>query len=216
MKPPVKIVLADDRQVVLDALRLVFSSIPHIEITAALSDSREVVPYLHTSDTDVLVTDLNMPYLSGIDLVTIARQLFPDLKVLLLSISEDPADIREALKAGAHGYVLKSAGINELEKAILALAEGQRYYSEEVMQDLSGFRRPAVRPPDRRAVAPILTKRETEVLKLIAEEFSTAGIAEKLGISVPTVETHRRNLMLKLDVKNLAGLVKYAVRYGLV
>ena len=214
-KQSIKLILVDDHQIILDGLRFLFSSIEKVEVMATFTDSRQVVPFLQTNEVDILVADLHMPHLTGIDLTLQARQLFPELKVLLLTMAEDAGHIREAVKAGVHGYVLKKTNKSDLEKAIKHLIMGNRYYSEDVIDEL------AHAPTDdlnnaSPATIQHLTGREVEILKLIADEYSTAEIADQLCISVPTVETHRRSLMIKLNAKNVAGLVKYAVKHGLV
>ncbi|QHW00239.1 response regulator [Spirosoma endbachense] len=212
---PVKLLLVDDHQIILDGLRFLFSSIENVEVTATFTDSRQILPYLQTHPVDILVADLHMPHLTGIDLTLQVRPLFPELKILLLTMAEDAAHIREAVRAGVHGYVLKKANKADLEKALMYVLAGQRFYSDEVINEL------AQAPTDNLnlmtpATIQHLTGREVEILKLISEEQSTAEIADKLCISVPTVETHRRNLMIKLNAKNVVGLVKYALKHGLV
>ncbi|NBB19243.1 response regulator [Runella sp. CRIBMP] len=212
---PIKLLLVDDHQIILDGLRFLFSSLENVEVIATLTDSRQVVLFLEAHEVDILVADLHMPHLTGIDLTLKARELFPDLKVLLLTMAEDAAHIREAIRAGVHGYVLKKTNKVDLEKAINHLMTGKRYYSQDVIDELAH-----ARTDDHNNASPAtiqhLTGREVEILKLISNENSTAEIADRLCISVPTVETHRRSLMTKLKAKNVAGLVKYAVKHGLV
>lgn len=209
-----KIVLVDDHQIVLEGLQFLFSSVPEVEVVSVISDSRFVLDYLSNHEVDILVTDLQMPHFKGIDLILAARLQFPDLKFLLLTMSEDVSDIREAIKAGVHGYLLKRTDKRELEKAILAINSGRRYYSQEVIDELANVPTADLNDSDPRNILQ-LTRREIEILQLITSEYSSNEIAEKLFISIPTVETHRRNLMIKLQAKNLAGLVKYALKHGL-
>lgn len=211
----IKLILVDDHQIILDGLRFLFSSIEQVEVVATFTDSRQVIPFLQTHTIDIIVADLHMPHVTGIDLTLKVRQLFPELKILLLTMAEDAAHIREAVKAGVHGYVLKKTNKSDLEKAVRQLMLGKRFYSEDVIEELAH-----APTDDHNNAAPStiqhLTGREVEILKLISDENSTAEIADKLCISVPTVETHRRSLMNKLNAKNVVGLVKYAVRHGLV
>ncbi|WP_435357818.1 LuxR C-terminal-related transcriptional regulator [Emticicia sp. SJ17W-69] len=138
-----------------------------------------------------------------------------NLKILLLTMAEDARHIREALRAGVHGYILKKTGKEELHTAILKLMDGKKYYSEAVIEELA-----ATAVEDYNDARPEtiehLTAREIEILKLITQEQSTAEIAEKLFISISTVETHRANLMKKLNVKSAIGMVKFAIKHGLV
>ncbi len=211
----IKLILVDDHQIILDGLRFLFSSISNVEVVATFTDSRQVMPFLEDHEIQIVVADLHMPYLTGIDLTLKVRQLFPGVKILLLTMAEDAGHIREAVKAGVHGYVLKKTNKSDLEKAIQQLMMGRRYYSDDVIEELAH-----APTEDLNNTAPAtiqhLTGREVEILKLISDENSTAEIADKLCISVPTVETHRRSLMMKLNAKNVVGLVKYAVRHGLV
>ena len=211
----IKILLIDDHQVLLDSLRLLFKSIENVEVTGVLNDSRKVTQFLDNQDVDILVSDLHMPYMSGIDLTLQLRKSHPNVKILLLTMAEDALHIREALKAGVHGYILKKTGKDELEKAIEKLMSGKKYYSEAVIEELV-----ATAEDDYNDARPEtiehLTTREIEILKLITLEKSTAEIAEMLFISISTVETHRANLMKKLNVKSAIGMVKFAIKHGLI
>ena len=211
----IKILLIDDHQVLLDSLRLLFKSIENVEVTGVLNDSRKVTQFLDNQDVDILVSDLHMPYMSGIDLTLQLRKSHPNVKILLLTMAEDALHIREALKAGVHGYILKKTGKDELEKAIEKLMSGKKYYSEAVIEELA-----ATAEDDYNDARPEtiehLTTREIEILKLITLEKSTAEIAEMLFISISTVETHRANLMKKLNVKSAIGMVKFAIKHGLI
>lgn len=211
----IKLLLIDDHQVLLDSLRLLFKSIENVEVVGVLNDSRKVLQFVDNQEIDILVSDLHMPYLSGIDLTLQLRKTHPHIKILLLTMMEDAPHIREALRAGVHGYMLKKTGKDELEKAIMKLMEGKKYYSEAVVEELA-----ATAEDDYSDARPEtiehLTAREIEILKLITQEKSTAEIAESLYISVSTVETHRANLMKKLNVKSAIGMVKFAIKHGLV
>ena len=211
----IKIVLIDDHQVVLYGLNLLFKSIENVEVVGILNDSRKLRAFLETEPVDIVVSDLHMPNLSGIDLTLMLRKDFPHIKVLLLTMAEDAYHIREALRAGVHGYVLKHTTREELEKAVEKLMEGKKYYSEAVVDELASC------PDDdynnaRPETIEHLTTRELEILKLVTMEHSTSEIAEKLFISVATVETHRGNLMKKLGVKSAIGMAKFALKHGLV
>jgi DNA-binding NarL/FixJ family response regulator len=209
-----KILLIDDHQVLLDSLGYLLKSIDGIELIGVLNDSRNVYQFLEEQPVDILITDLHMPYLSGIDLTIKLRKTHPNLKILLLTMADDAKHIREAIQAGVHGYILKKTGKEEIEKAISKLILGYKYYSEAVIDELA-----ATAGEDLNDARPEtiehLTLREIEILRLITQEKSTLEISEKLFISIPTVETHRSNLMKKLNVKNVIGMVKYAIKHGL-
>ncbi len=213
MKPLyTRLLLVDDHQIVTDSLRLLFSTMDHIEVTGCLNDSSRVMDFLDDQAVDIVICDLNMPNLNGIELAVQLKKRHPSVKVLLLTMAEDSHTLFDALKAGIHGFVLKRSGRKELEYAINELMEGRKYFADDILHGLS-----AIHAGMSGDVNPLsyLTDREMDVLKLIADECSTSEIADKLFISVPTVETHRRHLMKKLNVKNVVGMVKYAVRFGL-
>lgn len=208
-----RLLLVDDHQLILDSLQTLFVSIPGVQVVGTVNDSRQVLDVLAKTTIDVLLCDLHMPYLSGIDLTLCLRKTHPAVKVLLLTMAEDAPTIREAVRAGVAGYALKRAGRDELETAVTTLMRGQRYFSPDVMEQLARLDETGVAEHDSLTA---LTDREVDVLRLIADENPSYRIAEKLFISVPTVETHRRHLMQKLGVKSVVGMVKFAMKHGLV
>lgn len=211
----IKILLVDDHQIILDSLKLLFKSIENIEIVDTLNDSRLVKQVLEKEEVDIVLSDLHMPNFNGIDIALMLKKDFPKVKIILLTMAEDALNIKDALRAGVHGYILKKANKDELEMAIVKIAAGKKYYSEAVIDELtnsSDEEMLIVKPENLEQ----LTQRELEVLKLIAMEFSTSEIANKLFVSVATVETHRSNLMRKLHVKSAIGMVKYALKHGFV
>lgn len=217
MPAPIRVLLTDDHEIILDSLSLLLSRIDGVEVVGTLVDSRKVIDFLHVNDVDILLTDMDMPDLNGIDLTLQVRQHCPQIKVLMLTVSEDANSIREAFRAGISGYVMKKAGKAELEKALRTIARGDKYFSESVMTQLVALPMEPVRVADE-APAPLapLTDRELEIIRLIAQELSTNAIADTLFISPGTVETHRHNILRKLGVKNSIGIIKYALRHGLI
>jgi DNA-binding NarL/FixJ family response regulator len=211
-----RLLLVDDHQIILDSLSLLFSSIPNIEIAGIVNESRKVKTFLENNEVDIVITDLNMPQMSGIDLTLQIKEFFPKVKVLLLTMVEDAPHIREAIKAGVNGYVLKKAGKDELEKAILSIIAGKKYYSEAVIDELAATKDEEDLNEAQPETMLHLTSREIEILKLVAQELPSNKIGEMLFISMATVETHRRNLMQKLGSKTSIGLVKYAIKHGLI
>ena len=208
-----RLLLVDDHQLILDSLQTLFMSMPGIDVVGTINDSRRVPETLTSTPVDVRVCDLHMPHLSGIDLTMLLRRTHPSVKVLLLTMAEDALTIREAVRAGVAGYALKRAGRDELEKAVTILMRGQRYFSPDVMEQLAHLDDIGMGEHESLTA---LTDREVDVLRLIADENPTHRIAEKLFISIPTVETHRRHLMQKLGVKSVVGMVKFAMKHGLV
>ena len=209
---PIRVLLVDDHRIILDSLSLLLSSIEGVAVVAKLSDSREVIPFMANTPVDVLISDLTMPHLDGVQLTVLVRQAFPHIPVLLLTVSDDVTLIRDAYRAGIGGYVLKKADKSELERALRTVIRGERYFDEAVLRDLLMPATETIHQPD-----PVrLTERELDVIRLIAQEYSTSQIAELLFISAGTVETHRHNIMRKLGVRNMVGILKYALRYQLI
>lgn len=213
MATPTKILLVDDHQILLDSLSLLISTIPDMEIVGQLSDSRLVQDFLEKNEVDLVMTDMTMPYLTGVELVFMIRERFPHLKTLMLTVSEDAEVIREAFRAGVSGYVMKKAGRAELSKALITVAKGEKYFGEAVMKELLSMPQANtevyVEPAQ-------LTSREIDIIKLISAELSTQAIADKLFISAGTVETHRHNILRKLNVKNSIGIIKYVMKHRLI
>jgi DNA-binding NarL/FixJ family response regulator len=207
-----RLLITDDHQIVLDSLSLLIATIPGMEVVGTLDDSRKVMAFLEANEVDVLMTDFSMPYLTGIDLTLQVRAAFPNLKILMLTVSEEADTIRRAFQAGISGYVMKKANRAELERALNTVVSGQKYFSEAVMKELLS----TATAPEIPAELVAVTARELEIIKLIAQELSTAEIAERLFISVGTVETHRHNILRKLDVKNAIGIIKYAMKHKLI
>ncbi|MBX2872418.1 MAG: response regulator transcription factor [Saprospiraceae bacterium] len=212
MSESIRIMLVDDHQIILDSLGLLFDLMDGISLVATVNDSRKVLEILGEKEVDILITDMSMPYMNGIELSFQVKEKFPDLKILMLTVNDQGDRIQDAFKAGISGYVMKKAGRVELEKAIRTIAAGQLHFSQEVMRTLLSTKE----GDDQFEKIKHLTKRELEIIKLIVREYSSAEIAEELFISQGTVETHRHNIFKKLDVKNAIGLVKFALKYKLI
>ena len=208
----IRILLADDHQLFGDSLSLLLSNLDGVEVVGQVNNGSQVLTFLEQFTVDVVLSDLHMPIMNGVEMMLHIRRRFPAVRVLVLTMAEDTTHIREALQAGAAGYVLKSVGKAELTKAILTVAAGQQYISDTVLQQLYRQTEPT---PEPAAVLSALTSRELDVIRLIADEHSSNEIAERLFISLNTVETHRKNLFKKLNVKNSLGLIKFALKHGL-
>ena len=208
----IRLLLADDHQIFADSLSLLLSSLDGVDVLGQVNDGKQVLAFLEDYPVDMVLSDLHMPYMNGVELILQIRRRFPTVRVLVLTMAEDRAHIREALQAGAAGYLLKSVGKDELAKALFTIAAGQPYISDRALQEL--YRQPE--PADEGInLWAALTNREIDVIKLIAQEHNSNQIAEKLFISLNTVETHRKNLFKKLNVKNSLGLIKFALKHGL-
>jgi len=214
---PVKIIIADDHQLVLDGLKALIKDVPEFELIAEANNGQEVLDMLKNITVDVVLIDIDMPVLNGIETTRKLTETYPKVKMLALTMHNEKAMINTMLEAGASGYILKNADREELVGAIKKVAAGQQYFSSDVT--LALLSKQSNKPSSAAiAIEPLipLTQRETEILKLIAEGLSNTQIGEKLYISPRTVDTHRTNLMRKLNVSNIAGLIRYAINNGLV
>lgn len=210
----IKILIADDHLIVLEGLIALLKESPDIEVVHQASNGEQVLKLLKRQPVDIVVLDYEMPIMNGLDTTEKIVELYPDVKVLILTMYNKAAYVAQMIEVGASGYILKGHGRAELEQAIRAIYKGGEYFGEPVKDTLiQSFRK----DKDEQALANInLTKREKEILCLIANGQSTPEIADKLFIARSTVNTHRRNLIEKLGVSNTKGLVKYAVKHGFV
>ena len=212
-----RILIAEDQRIILDSLAMLLSSIDGVEVVSKHTNGRQVLTALEIEpDITLVVSDLQMPVMGGIELTLQLRERFPQVKICLLTVADESDAIKEAIRAGANGYVLKNAERAELETALFMIAKGHKYYSEQVLMKLAGETSIELIPDADKPQKITLTKRELDVLKLIAQELSGTQIAEKLFISPTTVETHRKHLMQKLGAQTTIGLVKYAIKFQII
>ncbi len=207
------ILVADDHQIVRQGIRRLLSKREDFSVVAEASNGEQAVELAERKQPDVILMDISMPRMSGIDAT---RQISRggQTKILALSMHDGQSYVEEALRAGASGYVHKNASAEDLCSAIDAVRTGESYLSPTVTQQVvDAIARPGDRPS---SAVSALTAREREVLKLIADGLSSKEIASKLGVSLKTIESHRANLMDKLDIHKVSGLVRFAVRAGLV
>lgn len=205
---PIRIVIADDHAVVRSGLRLLLEAEQDFEVVAEAGDVEAARRYVHGHHPAVLVLDLNMPGGSSLDAIPAIRGECPETQIVVLTMQEEPAFARQALGAGAVGYVLKEAADGELVAAVRRAAVGETYLNPSLGARIA--REPPSGPPDD------LSEREVEVLRLIALGHTNAEIAAQLYLSVRTVETHRSHIQQKLRVSSRAELVGYALQRGLV
>ena len=209
----IKVILADDHQIVLDGLKLLLKEHPEIEVVGVASNGKEAIDLLQQTSADILVSDVEMPVMDGIESAAQVLQRFPETKVLMLTMYNDQAFIRRLIETGVNGYILKNKGKEELAEAIKDISEGKNYFGRDVTDVLiSSIRNKEDKKKPQSGVP--LTKREVEVLRLIADSKSTPQIAKMLFIAHSTVETHRRNLIDKTGVANSKTLIKWAIQNG--
>lgn len=210
-----RILIADDHQLLRAGLCALLRAHAGFEVVGEAADGREAVDLARELEPDLLLLDISMPVMDGITATREARRLLPRVKILILTVHEDETLLREALEAGATGYVVKRAAESELVNAILAAMRGELYIHPSMTRALI---EPPAQEPQHRRLGEVehLTPREIEVLSLIAEGFTNAQVAEQLGLSVRTIESHRANIMGKLGIDTRAELVHYALRQGLL
>lgn len=210
MQPKTRLLLADDHALVRKGLRLILSQEPTFDVVGEASDGREVVSMVRALRPDVVLMDVAMPRANGVTAVRSILEEEPSCRILMLSMHSDAAYVRESLRAGAKGYLLKDAVDHELVTAIKALASGNAYLSPAVSNTVLADYRQHV------SDASGLTTREREVLQLLAEGLTAKEIAKRLEISVYTVDAHRTRIMRKLQISSIGELVRLAMRTGLI
>ena len=211
---PVRVLLADDHTLVRAGLRKLLESLPNIEVVGEASDGLELLELAARMQPQVILMDIAMPGLNGLEATGRITKSWPDIRVLILSMHQNSEYIRQALRQGAVAYLLKDSAPMELELALKAVLNGETYLSPAVSKGVVSDYVQRLRKEEQPIDA--LTPRQREVLQLIAEGQSTKDIARRLDLSVKTVETHRTQLMKQLDIHEVAGLVRYALRTGLV
>ena len=210
----IRVLIADDHAIVRTGLRALLNSEPTMKLVGEATGGYEAIELAGKSNADILVLDISMPDLDGISVTKKIKSQFPDLRILILTVHEDEALLREAIRVGAAGYVLKRAAETELISAIRAIMGGVLYVDPSMVRVLlSDEIKPTATLPE--SVEP-LTHREKEILKLIAQGYTNRQTAEELNISTRTVEGHRANLVAKLGLRSRVELVRYSREQGLI
>ena len=209
----IRILLADDHIVIRDGIRALLEKHSDFEVTAVASDGRETLEMIRELEIDVVVMDISMPHMSGIEAAQQIKKLSPEVKVLALSVHTDNELVARMIEAGASGYLPKSCEIDELIDAIQIIMNNRTYLSPSVVDSVFKF---IQKEPSQTGAPPsTLTPRERDVLQLVAGGKTTKEMASLLCIGESTVESHRQNIMKKLDMHSIAELTKYAIRHGL-
>jgi two-component system nitrate/nitrite response regulator NarL len=204
----IKVLVVDDHPMVLEGMRSMLTQINFVTISALAGNAYEAVENIRLFAPDIMITDINMPEISGIELALKVKSEFPTVKIIAMSTFKERSYISQMIQNGASGYLVKSASKEEIEEAILSVYEGKLYMSLDI--NLSSNEKQEINN------IPVLSSREKEVLQLIANGMTNPQIAETLFISLHTVDSHRKNLLTKFGINNTASLIKLASRYALV
>ncbi len=216
-KNPIRVLVVDDHQLIIDGLKSILQDEEDVTFAGGANNMDQALSFVEKEPVEVVLADINMPGNSGIDVTRKLKELYPDIKVLALTMHEDISMITKMVEAGASGYILKRTNMNEMLEAIRVVASNGKYLGRDVqavMMENLGVDHSINVLSDH--VPASLTSREKEILNLVARELSNAEIARKLFISERTVETHRRNIFTKTKTKSIVGLIKYAIRQGLI
>lgn len=207
---PIRVLLADDHTILLDGLSMVLNQYPNIEVVGVASDGSELIRQLYEVSADVVLIDVQMPQMDGFQTANAVKDQFPNVKILVLSMHNDRPYIERMYQIGASGYLLKTASIDEIIAAIEKVHRGELHFSNEVILTVLNYSR------NQNSQSVKLTRRERQVIELIAKEHSNVEIASILNLSVETINTYRKNLLKKTGVKNTAGLVRHAINLGII
>ena len=211
---PIRILLCDDHLLIRASLKSLIGEFPGIDVVGEAGDGREALEHVARLRPNVVVMDIAMPGLNGLEATRRLVKEHPQVRVVMLSMHADESHVLQALRAGASGYVLKGSAPRELEMAIEAVARGEIFLSPAISKHVIDVY--LSRPEGQTNSLDLLTPRQREILQLIAEGKSSKQIAQMLDASVKTIESHRASLMERLDIHDVAGLVRYAIRHGLV
>ncbi len=212
----IRVLLADDHKLMRSGLRLLVEQQPEFRVVGEAGDGRQAVALAVELKPDVAVLDIGMPELNGIEAARQITEQLPETAVVMLSMHSDESYVLRALKAGARGYLLKDSAEADLVQAIVAVREGKSFFSPAVSQVLLEDYLRKLRKTGAEDSYELLSPREREILQLVAEGKSSKDVANLLNLSVYTVETHRANLMKKLNLKSMPELILYAVRKGVI
>lgn len=204
----IKVLVVDDHPMVLEGMKSMLSQISFVELTGTAVNAYEAVEQIKAAAPNIVITDINMPEISGIDLALKIRNEFASVKVIAMSTFKERSYISQMIQNGALGYLIKSASKEEIEEAILSVYEGKLYMSLDV--NLSSAEKNELKN------IPVLSSREKEILQLIADGLTNPQIAEKLFLSFHTVDSHRKNILTKFAVNNTASLIKLAAKHNMV
>lgn len=216
MPAPIRILFADDHVLIRAGFQLMFKKNKDIRIAGEARDGEEVIRMAHELKPDVVVMDIGMPVMDGIEATKKLRTELPEIGVIALSVSNQDGQITDMLEAGARGYLLKNADESELSAAIKAVFEGGQYFCADTTPKLARIRAGSKVNIPENDTRPAFTEKELIVIRLICHQFSTKQIAAKLDLSIRTIDWYRVSIFHKMDVKNVAGVVMYAMKHQIV
>lgn len=209
-KEPIKIVLVDDHQMFIDGVKALLRKEKKFEIVGEALNGEQALSFISNNELDILITDISMPGMSGVELTKKVKKCKPDVKILVLTMFNDRQVISEIIMAEAEGYILKNTGKQELIHALEKIADNGTFFSNEVVNIM--MENSTIQQAETDVRLDFLTERELEILKLICLELTSEQIADKLFISKRTVDTHRKNIIDKTGIHTLVGLIKFALR----
>lgn len=215
----ISVLIVDDHKILRDGIAAIFKKNSDIKIIGECKDGDEVLDFLKNHKVDVILMDIMMPKMNGIDCTKLVKSDFPEIKVLGMTMHNESSYIQAMMETGANGYILKNSSGEEMQKAIIKVHKGDPYFASEVTNVIMNSYLQPTRSEKKRTNKLIdvnLTNREIDILKLITEELTNKEIGEQLNISSRTVDTHRRNLLRKIGAKNSIGLIRFAYNSGLI
>lgn len=212
----IKIILVDDHQMFRDGVKSVLSDEENIDLVGEVGNAKDLYELLKTTNPDLIITDISMPDISGIELSKFVSENYPEINILILSMHSNVEFITKSLAAGANGYLPKDTSMKELLEAINAIYKGETYFNKNISDTLLKSIVGKAKPSKENAKNETLTKREREIISHVVDGLSNKEIACKLFISIRTVDSHKNNIMQKLNLKSSVELVKYAIKNKLV
>jgi two-component system response regulator NreC len=209
------IILADDHEIFLDSLTSMLTSEENLEVSVRVNNGKELVKAVQETRTDLCIVDMDMPEMNGMQASEVLLKLYPDLKILILTMHKEKSLIKKMISLGVRGYLLKTCDKEEFIFAINRILKGKNHFSEEVIETMTNEDKVETKlSPDLTKLA-ALSNREKEIICLLCNGLSNKQIAEKIFISPKTVDNHRTNIMRKLEVNNIVGLIRFAIKHGL-
>lgn len=216
MLPDISLVIADDHEIFRDGLALMLSRQPHIKLLGQAEDGKELLQLVQEKNPDLVLTDIKMPRMDGVQAAKQLRQQFPDVRIIALSMYDEENLIVDMLEAGAKGYLLKNADKQEILDAIESVYEDKVFYCRHTSAKLASMIVKSKFNPHKKAEQVVFTDRETEIIKLICRQHTAQEIGDQLYLSKRTVEGYRTKILEKMNVKNTAGVVVYALKHELI